>query len=207
MSAPLRDIWEKLLVLNREVDGLIGRVTQHVEPLQPIGREPPWYGVVEARFDNLPTTYGGATNSGSDGVAGNNVKVNSWTNKSARVYIRELSFDAYFVRVNKTDDGVSWDARLPNEASRFPINWRWNIRLSITGRYYSENGRVLARAGGRARAGNHLLFKEPFVVEPMETLAFECEYLGGAGMRAAATDPLGTAVVIALCLSGFREGV
>jgi hypothetical protein len=208
VSVDLTRVWERILGLNREVDALVDRVMRKVEPTQSIGREIPWYGVVETRFDNLPTTYAAAVNPGSDAVAGNNVKVSQWTNKSSRVYVRELSFEAYFVRVNTNffAGANRYDARLPNAVTVFPINWRWNFHTSITGRVYSDV-RVLARAAGRARAGNHLSFKKPLVVEPMETLAFECEYLGGAGMLLAAEDILGTSVVIAADLSGYREGV
>ena len=208
MSAP-QQLWDVLLALNHEVDGLIDHVRRAVEHAPAIGREIPWFASIEARFDNLPTTYAAVPSPNSNGLTGNNVVLSHYTNKSSRVYVRELAFAAYFVRVNVAPSALSvmtLDVRRANEVSKFPLNWRWNFKTSISEKFYSDT-RMLARSGGRQRSGCHLSFRDPLIIEPMETFTFECEYLGGLGMVPDANAALGTSVVIAMQLSGYREGI
>ncbi len=198
--------WSELVGLNKHADSLVERVRRAVEPSQPISREIPAIVSIETRFNSLPTSYGSTVATGSDALAGNNVKRGFFQNGGSRIYIRELAFQSWFVLpVNPTGIAPSYDARMPNERTIFPFNWRWNFQTSITQRWYADR-RLLAQSGGRAQAGNHLSFRKPLVIEPMETFTFECELLGGFGMAASAQSESSSAV-ISMLLSGYREGV
>lgn len=207
MSGPDAGFWSDLVNLNNRTDSLVERCRRAVEPTIPISREIPFLGSIEVLFENLPATYAATPAVNSDALAGNNIKQSVFTNKGSRVYVRELSFQAYCVQtVALSGIPASYEARVPNDVTNFPFNWRWNFQTSITQRWYSER-RVLANAGGRARAGNHLAFREPLIIEPMETFIFECELLGGFGMNPTAVEEQGTDAVVAMTISGYREGV
>ncbi len=198
------EFWSALIGLNRQADALVERCMRAIEPTRPTGREIPFYGSIEARFSNLPITYGTVAVANSDALSSNSVKRNIFTNGGSRVYVRELSFQSYFV---KSVDPVAplYDARVPNAVTPFPFSWRWNYQTSITQRWYAEQ-RVLAQAAGRAVVGNHLSFREPQIIEPQETFVFECELMGGFGMSRA-SQSLGSDAVISMILSGYREGI
>lgn len=210
MSAPQTAFWENLVGLNRRVDGLIGRVLQSVEPSKPITREIPFYGEVEAIFDNLPRSFGATIAANSEAIAGLNVKNGQFTNKGSRVYVREILMTGFLCRTVSTG-ALVLNPRNERNASDFnqqyPVNWRWNFMTSIQQRWYTgvRNLRCLARSGGRQECGNHLSWKDPLVIEPMETLTFEAELLA-AGLSAA-TIPVGAAAVISLQMFGYREAM
>jgi len=203
-------LWSELVDLNKHADALISRVVRAIEPSQPIQREIPFFASIEARFDQLPSTFAAATPASSDALAGNNVKQSIFTNHSSRVYVREIAFQPYLIRPTTpiVAGSATYDARLAAAATAgvFPFNWRWNFQTSIQQRWYSQKGRCFARAGGRTQVGNHLSFRNPQIIEPMETFTFECELLG-AGMRVFDTGfgPHPSAVV-AMLISGYREG-
>ena len=85
-----------------------------------------------------------------------------------------------------------------------PPYYRWNFLTSITQKQYADK-RVSMFAAGRREAGNHLAFRDPLVIEPMETLTFEVELLGFGG--SAGADVRFNSFVVALYLSGYREGM
>jgi len=198
--------------MNRRVDDLIGRVARAVQPSKPIGREIPFFASIETRFENLPQTFDSTCGTHSDILTGNNVKRGIFTNGGSRVYVREIGFrPVYVIPTTVTGTPVlQYDARLssggllPPNVTVFGINWRWNFMSSITQRWYSDR-RVLAQAGGRPKAGNHLAFREPLIIEPMETFTFECELLSfGMLLDVAASDGI---TVVSMLLSGYREGI
>jgi hypothetical protein len=201
--------WSQLIELNKQADALIERVQRAVEPTQPISREIPFYASIEARFENLPASFSDTPANNSDALFGNNIKRPIWTNHSSRVYIRELSFQAYYVAPADAAAGPQprvYEARFENNGL-FPFNWRWNFQTSITQQWYSQKRGVLAAAGGRSLAGNHLSFREPRVVEPMETFTYECELLSfDSNAASVPLDEPPTAAVISMILSGYREG-
>lgn len=202
MTSPqaVASFWNDLIDTNRRVDSLIERVRKAIQPTLPIGREIPFYGSIEARFENLPTTFAATPATNSDLLLGNNLERPTFTNGGSRVYVREIGFQAY--TVSSTTNG-----RLVNSNELFPFNFRWNFQTSITQRWYSPDRRCLAQSAGRAVAGTHLSFREPLIIEPQETLVFECELLS-FGMIATATNPSNHDVaVVAMTLSGYREGV
>lgn len=200
MSAPT-NFWSSLIEVNRVVDDLFAKCLRAVEPSQPIGREIPFWTSIEARFDNLPTTFATVAAPNSDILAGNNVKRPVFTNGGSRVYVREISFGTFTARMTtgSTNDSLTRNTNL----GRFPVNFRWNFETSITNRKYCDR-RVLANAGGRQLAGNHLAFREPLVIEPRETLVFDCELLS-FGMTQVANSF--NSAVVAMYLAGYREGV
>lgn len=209
--------WSELVEMNRRVDAVIGRVMQSVQPSKPVGREIPFFASIETRFENLPWDFNAALPTTSDLRIGNNVKRGIFTNGSSRVYVRELGFQSsYVVPTTAALGGVSqtYDARapvpaggfgtLPPNADVFNVNWRWNFQTSVQQRWYADK-RVLANAGGRSRAGNHLAFREPLIIEPMETFTFECELLS-FGMSGASGAP-NAHLAVSMLLSGYREGI
>lgn len=206
------EFWNGLIELNRKTDGLIERVRRAVEPSQPISREVPFFASLETRFDNLPLTYGATVNPGSDALEGANLKRASFTNGGSRVYVREMTFTPF--RMGTVTSGAfSYAARQRGDRRAvFPFNWRWNFLTSITQRQYSVGRggagvRVSGLSAGRYRAGNHIAFREPLVLEPMETLTLEVELLS-FGMKTAENASLTayTIAVVAMSMSGYREG-
>ncbi len=210
MGAPQTKFWDDLLSLNKRVDNLVGRVLAAKEPSQPITREIPFYGEVEILFQNLPLTFTATLNTGSDALAALNVKQGQFTNKGSRVYVREISMTGFRARTVTTGALVlnPRDERNPSDLTQqYPINWRWNFMTSIQQRWYSgvRNVRCLARSGGRQECGNHLSFREPLIIEPMETFTFEAELLA-AGMSTTEIT-VGTNAIITMQLSGYREAM
>lgn len=208
MNAPANGLWDHLVGLNKRVDNLIGRVQAAIEPSQPITREIPFYGEVEVLFENIPTSFGATISTGSNALAGLNVKQGQFTNKGSRVYVREMTMTSFLC--NTVSSGAlvlnPRNQRNPSDFNQqFPINWRWNYMTSIQQRWYSNDRRALARSAGRQQSGNKISFVEPQIIEPMETLTFEAELLG-AGMSNA-TIPVGTNAVIALQMFGYREAM
>lgn len=199
--------WDDLIELNKRADALVARVLRAKEPTEPISREVPAFVSIEARFDGLFTTYANAGTPNSDALDGNNVRRPIFQNNGSRLYIRELGFQSsYVVPTNPAGVAPSYDARIPNEITNFPFNWRWNFMTSITQRWYNPDRRCLANAGGRSVCGTHLSFREPLIIEPMEVFTFECEMLGGFGMDKDAVNT-GTSAIVAMLLHGYREGV
>lgn len=196
-------LWSTLIDLNKAADSLIDRARKRIEPSPPVSRELLTNASIEVRFDNLPSTYdtffgGPATN--SDALSGNNVKRGIWTNGASRLYLRELAFDRYYV--NASDNSRLYDPR--SGASVTPPYFRWNFQTSITQKQYADK-RVSMFAGGRREAGNHLSFRDPLVIEPMETFTFEVELLNFGSSFG--PDARFNAYVVALYLSGYREGM
>jgi hypothetical protein len=195
------NLWSGLIELNRQADALVERCVRAVEPSLPIGREIPFFASIEARFENLPVSLSAAPATNSDILAGNNVKQAVYQNGGSRVYVRELSFQPYLSRSVTPTQSPAYNARQLSQFGSFPFNWRWNFQTSITQRWYSQDRRVMANAGGRATAGNHLAFREPLIIEPREAFIFECELLS---YNPEGNDPT---AVVAMILSGYREGV
>lgn len=206
MSAP-QQFWDNLVGLNKRVDGLVGRVLSAIEPSKPVSREIPFYGEVEVLFDNLPLNFDATLATNSDAIAGLNVKQGQFTNKGSRVYVREMTMTGFLCRTVSTGALVlnPRDERSPSDFDhQYPINWRWNFMTSIQQRWYSgvRNVRCLARSGGRQECGNHLSWKEPLIIEPMETLTFEVELLA-AGLSTAEIT-VGAEAVVGLQMFGYR---
>lgn len=210
MSNPGTELWNALIALNNQADSLIERVRRAVEPTMPIGREIPATISIETLFQNLPKTYAQSVPVGSDLIAGNNVKRVSFQNGGSRLYIREIGFDSYFIRsIDPTAVGApDYQARIANQITRFPFNFRWNFQTSITQRWYADK-RCLGRTGARVASGTHLAFREPLIVEPMENVVLEVELLGGFQMTASQITLLGSSssAVVSMTMSGYREGV
>lgn len=198
------NFWADLIRLNKRTDSLIERCIKDVRPSEPIAREVPVYVSVENRFENLPLTFAAALSTASDLQSGNNIKQAVWTNSGARVYIREISMHA-FLGVSLTNESPTYDCRVENNGIT-PFNWRWNFMTSITQKWYSRH-RCLASAGGRDSAGTHLSFKNPLVVEPMETFIFECELVAAGMVRVGLEANEFNIATVAMALSGYREGV
>ena len=209
MNQPSAGFWSELVEMNRRVDSLVERVMRAVQPPKPIGREVPFFASIETRFENLPEKFSSVCSPNSDVVAGNNVKHGVFTNGGSRVYVRELGFQPFFGRT-PTLTTSDYEARLVGGGGALGFtnirmfNWRWNFQTSIQQRWYADS-RVLARAGGRFQAGNHLAFREPLVIEPMETLTFECELLSFGMNTGLGTGP--TTAGVSMIMSGYREGV
>lgn len=198
-------LWSTLIDLNKAADALIDRARKRIEPSPPVSRELLTNASIEVRFDNLPSTYNIEGEAGqippvnSDALWGNNVKRGIWTNGASRLYLRELAFDRYFV--NTSSNARFYDPR--GAVNTLPPYFRWNFLTSITQKQYADK-RVSMFAGGRREAGNHLAFRDPLVIEPMETLTFEVELLAfGSDLKAQEYN----AYVVALYLSGYREGM
>lgn len=196
-------LWSSLVDLNRAADALIDRAKKRIMPSEPVSREVATYATIEVRFDNLPATYtlppfGETPATNSDALWGNNVKRGIWTNGASRLYLRELVFERYFVD--------SDNARLVAPRSLLnilPPYFRWNLQTSITQKQYADK-RVSMFSCGRPEAGNHLAFRNPLVIEPMETVTFEVELLS-YGSEGDTVGP--SAYVVALYLAGYREGM
>lgn len=205
------DLWNTLIGLNKSADDLIAKVMRSKEQSQPISREIPFFASVEARFDLLPATFQAAVNPGSDAVAGSNIKLATYENAGSRVYIREIGFEvSYISRVADDASVFPYSPRTPNNIARFPINFRWNFQTSITEKWYSRNGRCLARAGGRPQSGSHIAFREPRIIEPREGFRAEFELISfgmtGTGEPTFQDNPA-PSCVISMLLSGYREGI
>ena len=191
------NFWLRITNMDRVVDGLVDRVRKSTRKSAPITREIPAYFSLEALFENLPATLASRPDPNSDAFSGNNVKRAHIENKSSRVYLREIGFISWYVN----PDSTPAFGRSVNPTTNVPMNFRWNLHTSITDRWYSDR-RCMAFSGGRTFPSNvHLRFREPFVLEPMETLTFECELLSFTGAGASFTD-----AIIAAQLSGYREG-
>lgn len=198
------NFWSSLVELNKAADSLIAKAKQRIEPSEPLSREISTHASIEVRFDNLPQTYtlppfGVTPTPNSDALWGNNVKKGIWTNGASRLYLRELAFERYFVDENN----VRYVAPR-SQINVLPPYYRWNFQTSITQKQYADK-RVSMFAGGRPEAGNHLSFRDPLVIEPMETFTFEVELLS-YGVDGVSFVPSGS-FVVALYLAGYREGM
>lgn len=196
------NFWSSLIDLNKAADSLIAKARKRIEPSQPISREIATNASIEVRFDNLPFSYSPAAPvpTNSDALWGNNVKRGFWTNGASRLYLRELAFQKYFVEGNaRSVAGTKFRGM-----NVLPPYFRWNFQTSITQKQYADK-RVAMFAGGRPEAGNHLLFRDPLVIEPMETFTFEVELLSLGQDFYFEEDPI--SYVVALYLSGYREGM
>ena len=197
------NFWSSLVELNKAADSLIAKAKQRIEPSQPVSREIATNASIEVRFDNLPFSYEAAIDpvpTNSDALAGNNVKRGFWTNGASRLYLRELGFQKYFVEGEaRSVAGLKYRA-----LNYLPPYFRWNFQTSITQKQYADK-RVAMFAGGRPEAGNHLSFRDPLVIEPMETFTFEVELLSFGQDFYQLQQPV--SYVVALYLSGYREGM
>jgi hypothetical protein len=196
-------LWSTLIDLNRAADSLIDLAKKRIEPSKPVSRELLTNASIEVRFDNLPTSYAddAVVPVNSAALSGNNVKRGVWTNGASRLYLRELAFDQYFV-----DSATNTRKSQVFPLEQLPPYYRWNFLTSITQKQYADK-RVSMFAGGRKQAGNHLAFRDPLVIEPMETLTFEVELLSFGSTADAGVAPNVDAYVVALYLSGYREGM
>jgi len=178
--------WSSLLDLNKTADALIARAQKAADVSQPIGRETPFWASIEVRYANIGTVN-------SDAVSGNSIKRESYNNGGSRIFIREMTIQAY----STTSAAAFAQIRVPAELAPFAPNYRWNFYTSITERRYATE-RCLAYSAGKAKAGNHLAFREPLIVEPRESLVFECELMGSRDMQA---------IIVTMDVSGYREGI
>jgi hypothetical protein len=200
-------LWDELTKLDQIANSFIEKARRFVEPTEPISREIPFFASIEVRFDSLPALLTAAPVLASNALSGANKKRGVYSNNGSRVYVNSLAFSQYFVTPNSnlslTDNrSGNYDnggvGGLGAGIGGIPPNWRWNFETSITQRRYSDRS-VGRGAGGRVQAGNHLNFKDPLVLEPRETFAFDCELLNYM---------VGTAsFVVAMYLSGYREGM
>jgi len=207
------NFWSSLVDLNKAADALIARAKARIEPSQPVSREITTHASIEVRFDNLPVTYtvappGVAPTPNSDALWGNNVKRGIWTNGASRLYLRELAFERYFVdsdnkRLVAPGSGI---IGVGSALNTLPPYYRWNFQTSITQKQYADK-RVSMFAGGRPEAGNHLAFRDPLVIEPMETFTFEVELLSYGAEGSPLFIGQLPSYVVALHLAGYREGM
>lgn len=195
-------LWAELVNIDRKVEGLIDRVMRKVQPTPAITREIVSLCTVEVQWNNMPSSYNATMGTGSDAQLGNNVKRGIFTNKGARMYIRELGHDLFGVNTSNQRTMLAAQQTLP-----IPY-FKWNVLTSITQRQYADK-RVSSKSLGPPGTGSHLVFREPFVLEPMETLIFECELLSYGNFRAGGVPPVGAPK--SLCISGnffgYREGM
>lgn len=195
-------LWSTLIDLNKAADSLIERARKRIEPSPPVSRELLTTASVEVRFDNLTAYSTSVRPSNSDALAGNNVKRGIWTNGGSRLYLRELAFQEYLTGVTSIGN-TDANARSVNSPGFY---YRWNFQTSITQKQYADK-RVSKFAGGRKEAGNHLSFRDPLVIEPMETFTFEVELLS-SGLPGGFLSNAGSfSYVVSLILSGYREGM
>lgn len=195
-------VWSTLIDLNKAADALIDRARKRIEPSPPVSRELLTVASVEVRFDNLTSYSTSVRPPNSDALAGNNVKRGIWTNGGSRLYLREIAFQEYLSGFTSIFNN--------NSNSRGTISpgfyYRWNFLTSITQKQYADK-RVSKFAGGRKEAGNHLSFRDPLVIEPMETFTLEVELLSSGYPASFLANSAPFSYVISLLLSGYREGM
>jgi hypothetical protein len=198
-------LWSDLIDLHRKADALIERVRRKVAPTPAISREVMTVASLEVRWENLPTSYNATMGTGSDAQNGNNVKRGVFTNKGSRIYIREMGAELYGISTDNTRLVLSAGG---NDGGTFLLPYyKWNFLTSITQRQYA-NTRVSSRALGRPESGSHLVFREPFILEPMETLIFEAELLAyGSYQALGPPGPMPPTFVINANFFGYREGM
>jgi hypothetical protein len=195
--------WDQLVELNKKTDALISRVRKFIEPDPGISREIMQVASVEVRWENLPTSYTATPSPNSDVLWGNNVKRGIFTNHGSRLLLRSIGFDAY----TSGFEGSSADVRQSvygTPTLPVPPYWRWNFKTSITQRQYADKP-VSMRSLGRPESGSQLVFREPFILEPMETLTVECELLQ-YGLPVAGVAP-GNVFTVNMNFFGYREGM
>ncbi len=183
--------WSQLIECNKRADALIERSQKASDQSEPTCRETPFLASIEVMYSNVGTV----TSVNNDAIEGINLKRQSFVNGGARVYVREICFESA-AAANTTF------RRTPNNIQPITPNFRWNFYTSITQRRYSPERGCLFSAGGRSKPGSHLSFREPLIVEPRESLVFECELLSSMSQF---TDNVNT--VISMIVSGYREGV
>lgn len=195
-------LWSLLVDLNKQVDNTVERVKRKVMQTPPISREIVNVASIEVRWDNLPASYSSTMSPNSDAQWGNNIKRGIFTNKGARIYVREMGFEMYMVSANNRRRVATSG---PNDGAFIIPYFRWNFMTSITQRQYADK-RVSSRSLGRPESGSHLVFREPFILEPMETLTFECELLqyGGNDENIEFVEP---SFVVNADFFGYREGM
>lgn len=201
MSSRDNALWSELVDLNRKVDGLVDRVLKKVRPTPAISREIVALCTIEVQWLNMPGSYtSGPLSTGSDAQTGNNVKRGIFTNKGSRLYIRELGCELFGI------NAANQRTLLTAEQSMPVPYFKWNVFTSITQRQYADK-RVSAKSLGNPGTGSHLVFREPFVIEPMETVVFECELLSYGNFAVQE----GPAAFPSFCISGnffgYREGM
>lgn len=200
-------LWAQLIDFSKRVDGLFDRVVKKTQQTPPISREIVSVASVEVIWQNLPTNYSAAMSPNSDAQWGNNIKRGIFTNKGSRLYIREVGYELYGLGGVIESDAPN--ARLYPARSSGPFGvtmpyFKWNMMTSITQRQYADK-RVSMRSLGRPENGSHLVFREPFILEPMETLTVECELLQyGSVLGGAEALP---ALVVSMDFFGYREGM
>lgn len=198
-------VWSTLVDLNKTADSLIERARKRIEPSPPVSRELLTNASVEVRFDNLTSYSPSVFPPNSDALAGNNVKRGIWTNGGSRLYLREIAFQEYV-----TGLGFLFELQ-QNNNDRFVyppgLYFCWNFQTSITQKQYGYR-RMSKFSAGRKEAGNHLSFRDPLVIEPMETFTLEVELLS-SGTPGGSVLPLSApfSYVLSFLLSGYREGM
>jgi hypothetical protein len=132
---------------------------------------------------------------------GNNVKRGIYTNHGSRIYIREIGHDIFGVSANNARRSLTSSISAP-----VPY-FKWNFSTSITQRQYADK-RVSSRALGRPETGSHLVFREPFILEPMETLIVDAELLSYGNFRLDAEPVvMPPTLVVNFDFFGYREGM
>lgn len=195
-------VWSTLVDLNKTADSLIDRARKRIEPSPPVSRELLTNASVEVRFDNLTSYSTSVRPPNSDALAGNNVKRGIWTNGGSRLYLREIAFQEGLTNIDFpfVEDTNSRFVLTPG------LYFRWNFQTSITQKQYGYR-RVSKFAGGRKEAGNHLSFRDPLVIEPMETFTLEVELLSSGTPGGAVGPQPPFSYVLSFLLSGYREGM
>lgn len=190
-SQKTQKFWSQLIELNKRADALIDTVFKATETSEPISRETPFLASIEVLYENVGTV----TSVNNDAREGINIKRQSFVNGGSRVYVREISFESA-ASANTTF------RRTPNNIQPITPNFRWNFYTSILQRRYSPERGCLFSAAGRSKAGSHISFREPLIVEPRESLVFECELLSSQSVFTQNSN-----TVISMIVSGYREGV
>jgi hypothetical protein len=195
---PDTELWEELGKLNKKTEALIERVFKKKKQTEPVSRELYTSMTVEVLWENLPQSYNKTTLPNSDSLWGSNIKRGIFTNGGSRLYIREVSQTSFYLQNDNTREVFRSNAPRPY--------FLWNFQTSITQRQYADKA-VSMRSLGRLENGSHLVFREPFILEPMETLVVQCELLqyGPAFLTEFSTFP--TSFVVNMNFSGYREGM
>lgn len=198
-------LWSELFDLNRKADALIERAMKRVRPTSAISREIVNVSSVEVQWNNLPASYdpGVVLPTNSDARHGNSVKRGIYTNHGSRIYIREMGHDIFGRNANNSR--ISLTNNTNNFSAPVPY-FKWNFSTSITQRQYADK-MISSRALGRPETGSHLVFREPFILEPMETLIVEADLRSYGNFNSVESSAMPASLVINFNFFGYREGM